>query len=154
MRLIYVSFFCLLLSGCMHIKYPEIPEYKLRKTGPFLVSESPNLWRFFESHSSDGPLEVQVLIKNADSKEHLLHIEQASLVANKQRTPADCKDINGSRTSLALKSDEMVRVTCRIDIKATPENQVGNRDSIVVLEIPSDEGVVSTERLFRIEEFQ
>lgn len=155
-----VSILCLflpILGGCTHLKYSEIPEYRLSKAGPFLVSESPELWRFYQrSVFAKKDRLIQFLVKNTDSKDQVLLLPKAMVVAGMEKTPLQCEDVKSEQSqNIRLKNDQMAHVVCLIDLTPTDKNQLALKDSIIKIDIPTESGsLLSLERMYRIEEFQ
>lgn len=146
----------LVLSCCTHLKFPEIPEYKLSKSGPFILSESPELWKFYErSFSTQNKKDVEFLVKNISSEAKALYISKATIDINGERTPLPCQQEPKVEGDLKVASQGTVRIQCQLNIQPTPGNHLGQKDSIVKLEIPYEGGTnLVLERLYRIEEFQ
>ncbi|WP_413557665.1 hypothetical protein [Bdellovibrio sp. HCB209] len=147
----------LLAVGCSHLKYAEIPEYKINKLGPFIVSESPELWRFYErNYGKDSERNVQFLVSNADSREHSLQLDKARIIANQEVLTVKCEDVASKESgSKKLSAGVAIKVKCPLNLSPNSANQLGMRDTIVRLEVPTDgKEVVALERIYRIEQFQ
>lgn len=145
----------LLLSACSHLKYAEIPEYKLSKSGPFIVSESPELWRFFARDFKAQKSSVDFFVKNTDASSKSLYLNKAVLDVNGEITPVSCHPMQQGPAELRLEPSEQGRVQCDLDVHPTPGNHLAERDTVLKVEIPEENGpTLSVERLVRIEEFQ
>lgn len=155
-----VSILCLslgILGGCTHLKYSEIPEYRLSKAGPFLVSESPELWRFYQrSVFAKKDHVIQFLVKNTENKDQVLLLPKATVMAGMERTSLQCEDVKFKQSqNILLKNDQMAHIVCVIDLTPTDKNQLALKDSIIKIDIPTESGaLLSLERMYRIEEFQ
>ncbi|AHZ83465.1 hypothetical protein Bb109J_c2855 [Bdellovibrio bacteriovorus] len=144
-----------LFIGCSHMQYREVPEYKITKMGPFILSESPELWKVFDRSLSKTERRLNFLIVNKDSGTHKLLLDQAVLTINLEKKSIFCENFASSKAAVVLRQDQTFQVQCKIDVIPNSENQLVNKDSLAKLEIPTDSGLaVSIERVFRIEEFK
>lgn len=145
----------LLVAGCLHIKNPKISEYKLSKFGPFIISEFPELQKRFNRNVPAHESSVEFLVKNSAATPKTLLLRKATLDINGEKTPLTCKQIFQGDVDLPIAAQEMTRIHCDLKIQPTLANELGQKDSIVKIEIPSDAGTtIVIERLFHVEEFQ
>lgn len=144
------------LSCCATSPFHEIPEYRLVKSGPFLVSESPAIWNFFEDKRllKNGVLKIDAFIKNSEKTSATLKLRESTFSANGKVESADCGSQTGVVDNLELKPDAMVRIMCSLVLRPTSENQLGSKDTILQIRLPSDKGDIQLERLVRIEDFK
>ncbi|MFV3408515.1 hypothetical protein ACNH6C_07895 [Bdellovibrio bacteriovorus] len=151
----FMAFLAIGFAGCSQMQYMEVPEYKITKNGPFILSESPELWKVFDRSLSKTERRLNFLITNKDSKPHSLFLNQASLTINMEKKAISCQNIARPMNVLVMEQDQVSQIQCKLEISPNKENQLANRDSLVKLEIPTDSGVtVAIERIFRIEEFR
>lgn len=145
-----------LVLGCVQFRYTEIPEYRLTQSGPFIVSESPELWRFFElSADKTQPKSVNFLVANSSSKEAVLFLDKALIRIHQEQKSLSCSSTTDKKSSLVLKPDGIVQIHCQLEIVPNDLNKLGFKDSIAYISVPSDAGsAVTIERRFRIEEFR
>ncbi|WP_413575032.1 hypothetical protein ACLVWU_12295 [Bdellovibrio sp. HCB290] len=141
--------------GCssQRMRISEIGEYKIIKKGPFIVSDSPELWKFLKSRGNIDKKKIQIIISNGEPTQRTLYLDKVVATINQEKVGLKCRtpDAEGS---VVLQYGKVVGVTCNMDLVPNSKNQLGLKDTFVSIEVPNDskENVV-IERLYRIEDF-
>lgn len=142
------------LYSCTSLVVPEVPEYRLNQTGDLIVSDSSNLWRFFESRRPRRVLQATLIVKNMNpKKQYQINLADSFVDINGVREKISCKDTQNSN-QIQLKESAQAKIICDLELHATEQNKLGIKDTRAVLNIPTDQNVIQIDRLFRIEEFQ
>lgn len=143
------------LMGCFHLQPMEVPEYKISKSGPFIVSESPELWKVFERSLPKEERRLTFLITNLDSKTHKLLLENATLTIYLEEKSVFCESMASREVGVVLSQNQVAQINCKLDVVPNSVNQLATKDSLSKLEIPTDAGaVIVVERVLRFEDFK
>lgn len=141
--------------GCVTRRAPEVPEYRLRRVGHFLVSESPALWSFFRNEKmKDGKFDIEFFIRNDSSAPQQIDLSKAKLNVNEDVQPVSCLAMSVGDEILKIAAGEQSRVRCEAVLRPSSANHLDQKDTIVVMMIPLEKDSIHIERLVRIEEVQ
>lgn len=154
MKILVTILSIVFLFGCTHLKFPEIPEYKIDRSQNFVISQSPELWRFFARDYRFKERKVDLILRNISKEDQVLAITQARVQANQSNVPLECTKIGGEKADIPLKPGESARVICPVVLQPDEKNQLGTKDTIAKILIPNGKQTLGIEMLFRIEEFQ
>jgi hypothetical protein len=145
-------------AGCMSKKYrdEELTGYTIFKSGPFILSDSPELWKFLHSRrTGEVAKSFELFVSNADIKDHSLELEKATMSIDKEIRPLKCQiPTMGNNLSYRLEPAKVIKLICNMDIPTTDLNGLRDKDAYIRFDIPTDGKVISFERLYRIEDFK
>lgn len=157
MLVVLVSF-AVMIIGCIHtarVNYPEFPEYKIFKSGSFIVSESPEFWHFYtRPWRKSKEITAEFLAQNYTATSASVYLKQAKILINLETSPIACQTNEGSADTMAIAPEARVRIKCTLEIVPNEKNQLRLKDTIAVVEVPTDSETIKIERLLRIEEFE
>lgn len=154
MQRIFLGMTFVFLCSCTSLVVPEVPEYRLNQSGDLIVSDSSNLWRFFESRRPRKVLQATLIVKNMNPKKNYqINLADSYVDINGVHEKVPCKDVQNSNQT-QLQAGAQTKIICDFELHATEQNKLGAKDTRVVLKIPTDQNVIQIDRLFRIEEFQ
>ncbi|QDK46063.1 hypothetical protein DOM22_13300 [Bdellovibrio sp. ZAP7] len=156
MKLIGAVLGAALLAGCTtkKINYSDVGEYKIVSRGPFIISDSPELWKFLRSRGGERDKKtIQVLISNGEKADHSIQLDKVIATINDERLSLRCRTPESEGT-VVLKYRKVIKMSCEMNLSPNEKNKLGLKDTFVSIEVPNDtKNHIVFERLYRIEDF-
>jgi hypothetical protein len=136
-------------SGCSnYLIVRQRCEYTLTHFGSLMASNSPAFGDLPTHGKELGQIVIpfSFIVKNISETESIpIRLSEASLLTNDESTPAICSTVDGISGKVPLPPGKSARVSCKIDLVASPENGVGKKDTTALIRVPfgSESEVIS-----------
>ena len=146
----------LVLPACTQLLIAEAPEYKLTKSDAFIISESPQLWKFGRSLYYRPGRSLEFLVQNSEALEQTILLDKAVAAAGDEIDSIPCVNAGSPNgVHISLTKDQIAKIQCIVSLVPNEKNKLAMKDSIVRIQIPTQtDAKISIEHMFRIEDFQ